>query len=152
METHRKKNMWRTVAVQGSVIAGMGTAALLLRHLRGPKVHPVVAEREELCRKHPDLAASASAFAELGDDRGLRALLDLLCEIGRLDAVGGAQAQWDISRRNAEAVRLAEDLCRRAPVATSDEVFRAALSCQDEAVPRLRGQLDDLLHNHLLAR
>ena len=69
-----------------------------------------------------------------------------------LDAAGGPAAQWRISRLSAEVVRDAEALCVAAPKATSDEVFRAVLTCREEVVPQLQGQLDDLLHNHLLAR
>ena len=53
---------------------------------------------------------------------------------------------------DAEAVRDADAMCVAAPKAASDEVFRAVLACRDEVVPQLRGQLDDLLHNHLLER
>ena len=79
-------------------------------------------------------------------------LLDTLCTLADRDASGGPAAQWRISRLSAEVVRDAKALCVAAPKATSDEVFRAVLTCREEVVPQLQGQLDDLLHNHLLAR
>ena len=138
---------------QGTALAGLGAAAFALRALRSAAPHPLVADEcPELVRAFPDLALAASQLATLDDEAALRALLGKLREVVRLDATRGAAAQWSISRLSAEIVRDAERMCANAPVAHSDEVFRAALTCREEVVPLLQGQLDDLLHNHLLAR
>jgi hypothetical protein len=148
-----KPEMLRGMLVQGSALAGLGVAALALRRLRTAPPHPIVVEEcPELVQRFPDLATAASQLADLGDDAALRALVRKLASIVRLDAARGPTAQWSISRLSSEVVHDATRMCRAAPVASSDEVFRAALHCRDEVVPLLQGQLDDLLHNHLLAR
>ena len=145
--------MMRGVLVQGSALAGLGVAAFALRRIRMVSPHPIVLhECPELVHQFPDLAAAASQLATLDNDPALRAVVRKLAEIVRLDAAQGASAQWSISRLSAEIVHDAECMCRAAPIAASDAVFRAALTCRDEVVPQLQGQLDDLLHNHLLAR
>lgn len=146
-----KQDMTRPLALQASLFAALGMGAYALRRLASTPLHPRVAERGALLR-YPALATAASQLAAVGCGTGFDALLTKLCAIADLDAAGGPAAQWRISRLSAEVVRDAEALCVAAPTVTSDEVFRAVLTCREEVVPQLRGQLDDLLHNHLLAR
>lgn len=141
----------QALALQAGFFAAVGLTAYALRRLAATPLHPRVAERGDLLR-FPAMAATVSQLAALGDVARLDALLDKLCEIARLDAGGGSAAQWRISRLSAEVVRDADAMCVAAPTATSDEIYRAVLTCREEVVPMLRGQLDDLLHNHLLAR
>lgn len=145
-------HMWarvRPLVVQGSLMAGLGVGLYALRSAVTAPLHPSLAA---LGRSYPGLAAAASALHALGDEAGFARLVAKLEEIARLDVARGPAAQWQISRLSAEVVRDARELCRRAPAAESDAVFQAVLQCTDETVPQIQSHLDDLLHNHLLAR
>jgi hypothetical protein len=143
----------RALAMQGALFGAIGLGALALRRMTITPSHPSVARRAELLQHAPALAAAASELA-LVDEEGARleALLDDLVRIVRLDRQGGPAAQWRMARLSAKIVRDAEAMCRAAPIAQSERVFRAVMVCREETVPKLRGLLDDLLHNHLLAR
>ena len=142
----------RKGALQASFLGALGLGAYALRCLSREALHPLVAERTTLVKRYPALCACVSKLHTLGDERALATLVDKLGSIAELDAARGPAAQWQISRLSAEVVREARDMCRRANTAGSDEVFRAVLTCTDEVVPQVQGHLDDLLHNHLLAR
>lgn len=147
---------WRALvapaAMQAGLLSALGAGLYTLRYLARPALHPLVAARVVLAERHPALAAALSQLGTLGNDAAFAALLAKVDAILALDAQGGPAAQWQISRLSAEVVRDADALCKTPLAARSDEVFRAVLTCKDEAVPQIRGQLDDLLHNHLLAR
>lgn len=142
----------RPVLLQAGVFAALGGALYAMRKLSNDVVHPLVAQYPDLVRRHHGLAVTASRLATLGNAEAFKRVVAALAAVDEADAQGGTTAQWRISRLSAEAVREAKAMCARAPTARSDEAYRAALVCADEVVPQLQGHLDDLLHNHLLAR
>ena len=105
----------------------------------------------QLSLAHPALAASLSAGA-LGDAGRLEPTSTSSTRSLRLDATSSPAAQWEIARTNTRIVQAATDMCTSVPASHSDALFRAVMTCREEVVPQIRGQLDDLLHNHLLAR
>lgn len=140
------------VALQTSLFAAVGVGLYALRRFGGASLHPVLVEYPELVRRFPGLAATVSELGRLGNDAGLRALLQKVQQIVDMDLRRGPGAEWKISRLSSEVVRDADAMCVAAPKTSSDELFRAVLACRDETIPQLRGHLDDLLHNHMLAR
>ena len=146
-------SMARPLALQASLFGALGLGAYVLRRLSTPALHPVLAEEHpEIAAHSPALAATASQLATLQNEAGLRDLVRKIAEVVRLDLAGGPTAQWRISRLNTDIVNDARSLCARAPRASSEDLFRAVLDCQNETIPQLQGHLDNLLHNHLLAR
>lgn len=144
------RQLAKPVAMQTALFGAIGAGVLVLRKLTKTPLHPLVSARPELAR-HPVMAHAASRFADLGDEAAFVRLLDKLEAIASLDAVRLPATQWKISRMSADVVRDAESMCARAPVVQSNDAFRAVLTCRDEAIPQLQSELDNLLHNHLLA-
>jgi hypothetical protein len=143
----------RALAMQAVLFGAIGLGTLALRRMTSTPSHPRVARRTELLQYAPALAAAASELALVDEEGGrVEALLDDLVRLVHLDRQGGPAAQWRMARLSTKLVRDAEAMCRAAPIARSERVFRAAMACRSETVPKLRGLLDDLLHNHLLAR
>lgn len=145
-------NMMRPVALQASILGGLGLGAYALRRLSTPALHPMVAERVDLVRHSPALAATVSQLAAIGDEDGLRRLVDKLVRVVHIDLALGPAAQWQISRLNTEIANDAKRMCRTVSVAHSNEMFRIVLDCQNEVIPQMQTHLDNLLHNHLLSR
>lgn len=145
--------MAKPIVLQAGFFASLGLGAYVLRRLSTPVTHPTVAEAcPRLPVEFPALAAALSQLATLGDDTALRALVEKVARVVELDSANGPASQWKISRLNTEILKDARAMCRAAPSARSDEVFRAVLDCESEALPQIEGQLEILLHNHLLAR
>jgi hypothetical protein len=143
----------RPLALQAGLFAGLGLGVYALRRLMAQPVHPVVLEESpRLASDFPALAQALSKLGALGDEPALRALARKAERIAELDAANGPASQWQITRLSVEVVRDARAMCRAAPSAHSNDVFCAVLDCQDEAIPQLQEHLDNLLHNHLLAR
>lgn len=142
----------KPLAMQAGLFSTLGAGLYVLRRLSQPIIHPVVAAHTTLVESKPALAAAVSQLGALEDTEALICVVDKVNRILEMDTQGGLAAQWHISRLSAEVVRDAEAMCRTPSAARSDDVFRAMLTCKEEVIPQIRGQLDDLLHNHLLAR
>lgn len=141
------------MALQASFFGAIGLGAYVLRRLSTPALHPIVMEGPDLSKQYPALAASASKLAALGDEEGLRHLVAKLAHVVQLDRARAPAAQWQISRLSSEIVADANRMCSEAIKRTpTEEGLRHVLECQEDVVPQLRGHLDNLLHNHLLAR
>lgn len=140
------------VALQGSLFAILGMGAYAMRRLLHEPLHPLVMQYTSVVARQPSLAGCVSRLSVLNDLDGLDAILHRLSEIVDLDASPSPAAQWQISRKSGEVVQEAREMCRRVSAATSEEMFRAVLTCTDEVVPQLEGHLQNLLHNHLLSR
>lgn len=139
-------DMIRPVAFLG------GTAALILcvRDVmsRTPG-HPLVTARESL-KAHHALQAALSDIANVADAEKMNQLLDEVEASLRADDKGGAASQWVIARTNSKAVRLASSVCDTRQHVRNEKMFRTALLAQEDAVPRLTGLLDNILHNNML--
>ena len=147
------RSLARPVALQASFFGALGVGAYVLRHLSKPSLHPLVMEHNDLSTQYPALASSASKLAALDDAEGFRLVVEKLARVVQLDRARAPEAQWQISRLSSEivadAVRMCGDSMKRTP---SEEGLRRVFECQEDVVPQLRGHLDNLLHNHLLAR
>lgn len=142
----------RAVALQTSLFATVGVAAYVLRRITTPSLHPLVSEQTLLRTRHPALAASVSQLCALKNDDAFRKILMRIVEIAHLDESRALNAQWRISRLSADVVEDAKAMCLSVPTEQSEDLFRAVLMCTEEAVPQMQTHLDNLLHNHLLAR
>ena len=142
----------RPVTLQASLFGSIGIGLYALRRLTAVELHPSVREGcPDLVANYPALAATTSRMATVADDDEMQRLVKKLSLIAELAAnTGNHAAQWHLSRLNAEVVNDAHQICRRA--ARDGTTFREASEAQEDVVPQLQGHLDDLLHNHLLAR
>ena len=139
------------VALQAAFFGTLGLGAYALRRLTAAEPHPLLvsdfADIQEHC---PNLAATLSQLGGMVDEDALRDMLVVMRRILVADRSSGPRAQWEISRDSAELLRLAKAACAKAPL--SDDAYRASMRAQQDTLPQLQGQLDDLLHHHLLAR
>lgn len=145
----------RPVLLQASFFGALGLGAHMVRRMSAVPLHPLVEERcEGMVRTNPSLAEAASKVAFLygRDDASLAAMLDDLNSILSIDDAKGLNAMWKMNRMIGEVVRRAYAMCSSVPMAESDAQFRAVMEMKQEAIPQLKDQLDDLLHNHLLSR
>ena len=141
-------------ATQASTIACVGAGSLALNFLFAPRIHPIVREREELVKHFPVLAASLSRLVVLDDEEGMRRTLDSVDHFVELDRKHGREAasQWRMSRVASEILESARQMCKAAPSLRSDDMYRNVILCLDDAIPLIERNLEDVLHNHLLAR
>lgn len=135
--------------LQAGFFAVMGVGLNALRALTTQTIHPLVTGEITM---HPGLAMAMTQLANLQQDRDLQRLVQDINEILRLDSSQTLSAQWWISRKNADVVKRARKLCQDVKHHESDTLFVEAMTCSEEVVPQLEGHLDNLLHNHLLAR
>lgn len=141
------------VVLQASFFASLGLGALALRRLTATALHPVLcAEYPELVERHANLAATLTQVAPAVDEVTFRAVLDLMRSIAAAEAAAGPRAQWDITRDSAKLLALVRAATSRTTAQTTEAAFRSSLLVQEDVLPQLQGQLDDLLHNHLLSR
>lgn len=155
-------NLWRAqaamdvlrLATQASALACVGAGSLALSYIFTPRIHDSVREHTELVQHFPVLAASISRLVVLGDDEGMRRLLEAVDRLVALDCKHGrdAASQWRIARITTEILETARQMCRDAPCLKSDEAYRNVVLCLDDAIPAIERNLEDVLYNHLLAR
>lgn len=139
------------MALQASFFATLGLGAYAIRKLTAAELHPlIVSEFPDIEQECANLAATLSQLGALAEEAAFRDILLVMRRILAADRSSGPRAQWDISRDSAELLRLAKAACAKAPL--SDDAYRSSMHAQEETLPQLQGQLDDLLHNHLLAR
>lgn len=137
--------------LQAAVLGGLGLGTRALRYLVKPKVHALVATRPPIVA-HGPLAETLSPIVSLCDESRAGRLLDKVERVLELDRDGNnAAAQWHISRLSGDILRDAQAICKVSALA-DNEVFRLAMTCQEENIPQLQGHLDDLLWNHLLGK
>lgn len=145
-------DMVQKVALQGGLVAGVGASLMVLRKVMTPKLHACVAQREGLAKEHPALASTLSEVAHVATSEQLQLILDAVDDILRHDRERKPSSQWHISRANAYVLRAVKQACSSVGTSSSDdERFRQSLHCETDTLPLLQGQLDDLLHNHLLS-
>lgn len=139
------------IALQASFFATLGLGAYAIRKLTTLEVHPlIVSEFPEIEHQCANIAATLSQIGSITNESAFRDILSLMRRIIAADQSSGPRAQWDISRDSAELLRIAKIACAKEP--TSDDAYRSSMTAQEETLPQLQSQLDDLLHNHLLAR
>ena len=144
-------NSVKPLLLQGAFFAALYSGARALRVMAQTPLHPAVQARETI-RSHAGLATALTQLAKIGDGAALDSILDKVCLVLRYDASDQLDAQWHICRLSSDIVREAKALCTSSSVLTTDELFRDARNCEEEAVPQIETHLDDILHNHLIAR
>ena len=103
-------------------------------------------------QKYEDVADTLSALASLNCDDELASIVCIVDEIYRHDANTVPASQGIISLKTSEAIRRAKKLCANVNRLDSDDMYRTVLWCEEDLIPQLQSQLDDILHNHILAR
>lgn len=141
----------KPVLLQGAFIAALGVGAKSLRYLSRTPMHPLLNEYPDVA-KHPPLQAALTQIAHLGHDVSTRRILEATRGVLQHDAASLPSSQSHITRLSQSIMEIAKRTCEEVDCAGSDEMFRRVLDCQQEAIPQLQVQLDDILHNHLLSR
>ena len=144
--------MMQKMVLQGGLVAGVGASLFVMRKVLTPQMHEAVAARERLVKEQPALASSLSEVAMVATPEQMRRILDEVDDILRHDAEGKPSSQWHISRINASVLGAVRRVCVAVDHTAEEGRFRSSLSCESDTLPQLQSQLDDLLHNHLLAR
>lgn len=142
----------RTIVLQAGLLATLGAGLKVLRTLTAPALHADVAAHTALVCGYPALALAVSQMAAAAPADAFEDLLSQVVHIVALDRGTDAASQWHISRLNDAVLSRAKHMCQLSSATASDDEYRQALFCQEDVVPRMRTALDDLLHNHLLAR
>lgn len=138
------------VVLAGGVAGVLGLLTLKNRH---PVLHYLVAEREDLAQRQPAIAQLLSRVAEVADPSRMSGILGNMDTVLTLAAGDSRANQWHIARLNGSILREAHHACSSKSIATlPDEVFESIVLLKEEYLPELERLLDNLLHNHLLAR
>ena len=141
----------RPFLMQGAFFAALHMGARALRKLSHVPAHPIV-QQSPYVMSFPGVAATLTQLGAVCDEAGFRALVEKTCTMLHYHVHATDASQWHMSRLIGEIVQDAKMLCAHAPSASSTEMFRDVLACQEEVIPQLQTHLDDILHNHLLSR
>lgn len=143
--------MWKQVAMQTSLIAGVGGGLYFMRRTLTPRMHPLVSAKSKIVKRQPALAACLSELGELKDCANFSKIVDLVDEIVSLDEEHKPDHQHRIVRLNGSVMAHARQLCTNNVGHVTEEDYRRSIGCERDVLPHLQNMLDDLLHNHLLA-
>ena len=139
------------IALQATFFATLGLGAYAVRRFAATELHPLLlGEYADIAEAHANIASTLSLLADCTDTTTMRTMLDLMRRIVEADRTASPRAQWDITRWSAELLKVARGSCSKPPL--TDDTFRSSMLANEETLPMLQGQLDDLLHNHLLSR
>ena len=135
----------RAIALQVGFFAVLGGGVLALKALSRSAIHPLVEAHPEVCAHH-GVAAALSMLGDLGDDAEMEGIVQDFKHIVHLASdVHTHGAQGQLARAQPAMVARVRGMCKRS------QSVRAVV-CMEEAVPQLEQHLEDMLHNHLLAR
>ena len=139
------------IALQASFFATLGLGAYVVRRFTATELHPLFLEEyADVADAQPNIASTLSSLADFTQRETMREMLELMRRIVEADRSASPRAQWYITRMSADLFKLAKKSCAK-PMLT-DDTFRSSMIANEETLPMLQGQLDDLLHNHLLSR
>ena len=131
--------------------ASVGAGLFWARCRASPAAPACFAAHPEVAAAYPGLASAVGKICELDAAQGAT-LVAHTVRLAHLAATTDPSAQWQITRLNAEVLRLARHVCATAPAHESDARYRLVGACVADTLPQLETWLDNLLHNHLLLR
>lgn len=141
--------MLKPILQQASFFGVLALGAFTLKQWNRIPMHPIVQESQILVQHAPNLASLLSLLAGLGLDEELRRLVRKTQTVVEHDRRRTLASQWHISRMSSELVHDAKAMCKQHSL-PSDDIYRTMLFCEQEVIPQMEQQLQDLLHNHLL--
>ncbi len=143
-------NQVKPFIAQGIFFAALYKGAQGLRMFVKVPIHHLIAERMDL--SVTPMRDTLSQIAMLGNDVGLRNILDKCSLVVALGKTNDLKAQSQISKLITEIENDVKHVVNNCNATESDDKFRLAENCNREVIPLLMAQLDDILHNHLLDR
>ena len=138
--------------------ASVGVASLLTlkaRHLllasgRRRAPHPLVGEFPLALSAYPALCAEIEQLTRLRQDEGFRAVMRVVEEIARLDEERRRGNEFKIVRATATLSRLMARLVAGVRTWESDALFNEKRIAEEDTIPTVEQQPDDILHNHII--
>jgi hypothetical protein len=144
------KNQVKPLILQGLFFAVLYKGAQGMRRFVQAPVHHLVAERPDIMVT--PMRDTLSQIGVLGNDVGLRIILDKCSTVLKLSKTNNLKSQSQISKLISEIENDVKHTVNNCNATESDDKFRLVQSCTSEVIPLFMTQLDDILHNHLLDR
>lgn len=133
---------------QGGIVLGLGAAMQMMRQKMKRPPHPSIPA--EIVQRAPQVADIMTVMADVGDEETLNRIGSCVCELISLERV--PNSSWRMARLCGETLRHAKSLCTGLTRHSTEDEFRRVLLLQDDLIPQLAALLDDMVHNHLLAK
>ena len=134
---------------QASFFGVLALGAYTMNTLNAVPNHHIVCESSIIVNSYPGIASLLTSLARLQLDQGLRRIVEKTQQLLEWDQKKRLSSRWYISRLSTEIVSDANRLCKQHTY-PSDDMYRTMLLCEQEVIPQLEQQLQDVLHNHLL--
>ena len=136
--------------LQGLFFGALYKGAQGMRKYVQTQTHHIIAERPEIM--FTPMRDTLSQIAMLGNDAGLRIILDKCCRLLSLSRTNDLRAPAQMSRLISEIQNDVQHTVNTCGETENDAKFRLASNCRMEVIPLFMTQLDDVLHNYLLER
>lgn len=145
-------NLAKPYILQGAFVGALTLGIRQLGKMAEEPVHPLV-ESYPMLMSELNVATSLSQLIRLTHMKEDRAhtVLKMVDAYLSYNVQRPPDAQGQMSRLLRKINDHVDGICKHDILSLEEEAFRGVITCQEEVVPTLLSQLDDILYNHILA-
>ena len=145
-------NLAKPYLLQGAFVGALTLGIRQLGKLAEEPMHASV-EAYPVIVSHYNIATSLSQLIRLScmSDEQVQTILTMVNTYLVYDRDAPPDAQGQRARRIRKINDHADNAGKRDILSLPEQAFRGVITCQEEVIPTLQSQLDDILYNHILA-